>query len=172
MYDLTQTNLHLPDSYGGNLGKQRLLRLRIFRILTGLLALFVLALIFTTAGWDDDPGPRIRSCVLLYLCVLASMGLLLFAKTRTEIRRLHRESFQDCHDYNYVLYRTTYKNNRAMQMTLLLSMAKYQLLMHCPDQASQAAAALPRETEQIAAEKLLSLPSSGRISSSGQHLAG
>ena len=49
MYDLTQTNLHLPDSYGGNLGKQRLLRLRIFRILTGLLALFVLALIFTTA---------------------------------------------------------------------------------------------------------------------------
>ena len=57
MYDLTQTNLHLPDSYGGNLGKQRLLRLRIFRILTGLLALFVLALIFTTAGWDDDPGP-------------------------------------------------------------------------------------------------------------------
>jgi len=66
------------------------------------------------------------------------MGLLLFAKTRTEIRRLHRESFQDCHDYNYVLYRTTYKNNRAMQMTLLLSMAKYQLLMHCPDQASQA----------------------------------
>ena len=26
MYDLTQTNLHLPDSYGGNLGKQRLLR--------------------------------------------------------------------------------------------------------------------------------------------------
>ena len=60
MYDLTQTNLHLPDSYGGNLGKQRLLRLRISRILTGLLALFVLALIFTTAGWDDDPGPRIR----------------------------------------------------------------------------------------------------------------
>lgn len=147
MYDLTQTNLHLPDSYGGNLGKQRLLRLRIFRILTGLLALFVLALIFTTAGWDDDPGPRIRSCVLLYLCVLASMGLLLFAKTRTEIRRLHRESFQDCHDYNYVLYRTTYKNNRAMQMTLLLSMAKYQLLMHCPDQASQA-------LRQLSPEKL------------------
>ena len=147
MYDLTQTSLHLPASYGGSLGKQRLLRLRIFRILSGLLALFVLALIFTSAGWADDPTDCIRSCVLLYLCIQISMVLFLFAGTRAEIRRLHRESFQDCHDYNYVLYRTIYKNNQTLQMTLLLSMAKYQLLLQCPDRANQA-------LRQLSPEKL------------------
>ena len=145
IYDLTQINFQLPDSCGGNLGKRRRLRLRIFRICNALLALFIIALIFITAGWPGDSGRRVGSCIFLYFSVLCSMSLLLFARTRTEIRRLHRESFSDCHDYNYVLCRTVYKNNRTMQMTLLLSMAKYQLLLQHPDQATQALGQLSPE---------------------------
>lgn len=145
MYDLTQKNLSLPDSYGSSLGKQRLLRMRIFRVFTVLFALLTVALIFVTAGWRGNSTARMINCVLLYLSVMASMGLLFFARTRSEIRRLQRESFQDCHDYDYVLYRTLYKNNRTLRAVLLLSMSKYQLLLQHPEQASQALGQLSPE---------------------------